>query len=110
MHLPGAPQPALEQYRLLNVKQVQNDTLSHFALSRASNFSLAATGDLTYASECLESSQIYMSNSTEVKKGDIQGTIHRANLCQTAEFIVRAFSEEKYSQVILFLALNVQTR
>ncbi|ETW85831.1 hypothetical protein HETIRDRAFT_308984 [Heterobasidion irregulare TC 32-1] len=85
----GAPQLALEQYRLLNVKQVQNDTLSHFALSRASNFSLAATGDLTYASECLESSQIYMSNSTE-----------------TAEFIVRAFSAEKYSQIPDFIVFE----
>ena len=50
----------------MNVKQVQNDTLSHFVLSRASTFSLAATGDLTYSSECIESSQIYMTNSQEV--------------------------------------------
>lgn len=52
---------------MMNVKQVQNDTLSHFILSRASLFSLASTGDLTYSSECLESSQIYVSNSQEVK-------------------------------------------
>jgi len=62
----GAPQLALDHYRLLNVKQVQNDTMSYLILSRATNFSLAATGDLTYASECLESSHIYFSNSQEV--------------------------------------------
>lgn len=66
IHLLGAPSLALEHYRGMNVKQVQNDTLSHFVLSRASTFSLAATGDLTYSSECIESSQIYMTNSQEV--------------------------------------------
>lgn len=78
----GAPQQALDHYRLLNVKQIQNDTLSYLILSRSTNFSLAATGDLTYASECLESSHIYFSNSQE-----------------TAEFVVKAFSMEKYSQI-----------
>ncbi|KAI0306474.1 actin cytoskeleton organization protein [Multifurca ochricompacta] len=78
----GAPQLALDHYRLLNVKQIQNDTLSYLILSRSTNFSLAATGDLTYASECLESSHIYFSNSQE-----------------TSEFIVKAFSMEKYSQI-----------
>ncbi len=62
----GAPSLALEHYRNINVKQVQNDTLSHFILSRASTFSLAATGDITYTTECLESSRIYLSNSEEV--------------------------------------------
>lgn len=62
----GAPSPALEHYRALNPKQIQNDTLSHLILSRASTFSLAATGDLTYSSECGESSQIYIANSSEV--------------------------------------------
>ena len=64
--LSGAPQLALDHYRLLNVKQVQNDTMSYLILSRATNFSLAATGDLAYVSECLESSHIYFSNSQEV--------------------------------------------
>jgi N-terminal acetyltransferase B complex non-catalytic subunit len=72
----------LDHYRLLNVKQIQNDTLSYLVLSRSTNFSLAATGDLTYASECLESSHIYFSNSQE-----------------TAEFVVKAFGLEKYSQI-----------
>ena len=63
---PGAPSLALEHYRAMNVKQVQLDTLSHFILSRASTFSLAATGDLTLATECLETTQIYLSNSQEV--------------------------------------------
>jgi N-acetyltransferase B complex (NatB) non catalytic subunit len=58
---------ALDHYRTINIKQIQTDTLSHFILSRAYTFSLAATGDLTYAMECLESSNIYMSNSQEVK-------------------------------------------
>ncbi|EIW60342.1 actin cytoskeleton organization protein [Trametes versicolor FP-101664 SS1] len=82
----GAPALALEHYRAINVKQVQNDTLSHFILSRASTFSLSSVGDLTYTSECLESSRIYLSNSEE-----------------TAEFIVRAFSGEKYSQLPDFI-------
>ncbi|EEB95702.1 hypothetical protein MPER_05286 [Moniliophthora perniciosa FA553] len=64
--LMGAPMAALEHYRLLRVKQIQNDTLSHFVLSRASMFSLAATGDLTFSTECIEASQIYLTNSQEV--------------------------------------------
>lgn len=73
----GAPSLALDHYRTINVKQIQNDTLSHFILSRASLFSLSSTGDLTYSSECLESSQIYMNNSQEVGHG-------RAGVCQSA--------------------------
>lgn len=64
--LSGAPALALAHYRAMNVKQVQHDTLSHLILTRATTFSLAATGDLTYPSECLESSQIYLVNSQEV--------------------------------------------
>jgi N-terminal acetyltransferase B complex non-catalytic subunit len=45
---------------------MQTDTLSHLILSRAATFSLAAIGDLTMPNECLEASQIYASNSTEV--------------------------------------------
>ncbi|OBZ75813.1 N-alpha-acetyltransferase 25, NatB auxiliary subunit [Grifola frondosa] len=85
----GAPSLALEHYRTINVKQVQHDTLSHFILSRASTFSLSSTGDLTYSSECLESSQVYLTNSQE-----------------TAEFIVRAFSSEKYTQIPDFIAFE----
>ena len=62
----GAPSLALEHYRSINLKQVQNDTLSHFMLSRASTFSLSSMGDLTYTTECMESSRIYLSNSEEV--------------------------------------------
>lgn len=65
----GASSLAIEHYRALQVKQVQNDTLSHFILSRASNFSLASSGDLTLSSECLESAQIYLANSQEVRPG-----------------------------------------
>ncbi|KDQ60955.1 hypothetical protein JAAARDRAFT_31952 [Jaapia argillacea MUCL 33604] len=85
----GAATLALEHYRSMNVKQVQNDTLSHLILARASTFSTASTGDLTFATECLESSQIYMSNSQE-----------------TSDFIVRAFTQEKYSMIPDFIAFE----
>jgi hypothetical protein len=62
----GAPSLALEHYRLLNVKQIQTDTLSYLILSRASTFALSSLGDLTYSTECMEASQIYLSNSTDV--------------------------------------------
>jgi len=62
----GAPALALEHYRTMQIKQVQHDTLSHLILSRATAFSLASIGDLTLATECLESTQIYVSNSQEV--------------------------------------------
>ncbi|CCM04607.1 uncharacterized protein FIBRA_06789 [Fibroporia radiculosa] len=85
----GAPSLALEHYRAMNIKQVQTDTLSHLILTRASTFSLSSMGDLTYSSECLESSQIYMNNSQE-----------------TAEFTVRAFGTEKYTQIPEFIAFE----
>ncbi|KAF9792094.1 actin cytoskeleton organization protein [Thelephora terrestris] len=85
-HLLGAPSSALEHYRGLNLKQIQNDTLSHLILSRASTFALASTGDLTYSTECGEASQIYIANSSE-----------------TSEYVVRAFSAEKYSQIPEFI-------
>ncbi|KAF8892524.1 actin cytoskeleton organization protein [Infundibulicybe gibba] len=85
----GAPTLALEHYRAMHIKQVQHDTLSHFVLSRSSTFSLAATGDLTLATECLESTQIYLSNSQE-----------------TGDFVVRAFTAEKYSQIPEFIAFE----
>ncbi|KAF9013886.1 actin cytoskeleton organization protein [Cyathus striatus] len=82
----GAPSLSLEHYRAMQVKQVQHDTLSHYILSRASLFSLAATGDITLATECIESTQIYLSNSQE-----------------TGDFIARAFTAEKYSQIPEFI-------
>ncbi|KAF8625781.1 hypothetical protein AX15_005171 [Amanita polypyramis BW_CC] len=85
----GAPSLAMEHYRALHVKQVQHDTLSHLVLSRASTFSLSSIGDLTLASECLEATQIYLSNSQE-----------------TGDYIVRAFTTEKYSQIPEFIAFE----
>ncbi|KAG5635534.1 hypothetical protein H0H81_010946 [Sphagnurus paluster] len=85
----GAPSLALDHYRAMGVKQVQHDTLSHFILSRASTFSLTATGDLTLTTECLESTQIYLSNSQE-----------------TADYVVRAFTAEKYSQIPEFVTFE----
>ncbi|KAJ7285761.1 actin cytoskeleton organization protein [Mycena rebaudengoi] len=85
----GAPALALEHYRAMQIKQVQHDTLSHFLLSRASTYSLAATGDLTYATECVESTQIYVSNTQD-----------------TGDYIVRAFNSEKYSQIPEFIAFE----
>ncbi|KAF7323044.1 Actin cytoskeleton organization protein [Mycena chlorophos] len=82
----GAPSAALEHYRVLQIKQVQHDTLSHFLLSRSSAFSLAGGGDLTYHTECFEASQIYLSN-----------------LQDTGEYIARAFTGEKYSQIPEFI-------
>lgn len=56
----------MQHYHALNVKQVQNDTLSHFILARASTFSLAAAGDIGFTQECIEASNIYVSNSADV--------------------------------------------
>ncbi|KAI0035924.1 N-acetyltransferase B complex non catalytic subunit-domain-containing protein [Vararia minispora EC-137] len=97
-----APQLALEHYRQLGIKQVQHDTMSHYVLSRASMFSLAASGDLTYVSECLEASQVYLSNSQEVKAGRYERHSTTTNTRKTADFIVRAFQGEKYSQIANF--------
>jgi N-terminal acetyltransferase B complex non-catalytic subunit len=63
----GAPSAALEHYRVLQIKQIQHDTLSHLILSRALTYSLASIGDLSLSSECLEATQIYLSNSQEVR-------------------------------------------
>ncbi|KAJ2932908.1 hypothetical protein H1R20_g4212, partial [Candolleomyces eurysporus] len=84
--LVGAPSLALEHYRALRIKQVQHDTLSHLILSRASTFSLASTGDITYSTECIEASHIYLNNSQE-----------------TPEFVTRAFNSERYSQIPEFI-------
>ncbi|KAK0463946.1 actin cytoskeleton organization protein [Desarmillaria tabescens] len=62
----GAPSLALEYYRAMRIKQIQNDTLSHFLFSRSSIFSLAPSGDLTLMSEYIEASQIYINNSQDV--------------------------------------------
>lgn len=87
----------------MHIKQVQHDTLSHLILSRASTFSLAATGDLTLATECLESTQIYLSNSQEVVRVYWFGNTCLINCIQTGDFVVRAFTGEKYSQVCAVL-------
>ncbi|KAG6837306.1 hypothetical protein H0H93_011908 [Arthromyces matolae] len=105
----GAPTLALDHYRALGVKQVQNDTLSHFLLSRASTFSLASTGDLTLASECLESTQIYLSNSQEVALVAMMASFYTRlilTLLQTADFVVRAFQGERYSQIPEFITFE----
>ncbi|KAF7304820.1 Actin cytoskeleton organization protein [Mycena kentingensis (nom. inval.)] len=82
----GAPGAALEQYRAVQIKQIQHDTLSHFLLSRCSTFSLAAAGDITYHTEGLEASQIYLTNFSD-----------------TGEYVSRAFASEKYSQIPEFI-------
>ncbi|KAH9484364.1 N-alpha-acetyltransferase 25, NatB auxiliary subunit [Psilocybe cubensis] len=88
-YLASAPALALEHYRAMHIKQVQNDTLSHLILSRASTFSLGSIGDLTLLTECLESTQIYLSNTQE-----------------TGDFIARAFQSEKYSQIPEFIVFE----
>lgn len=82
----------------MNVKRVQNDTLSHLILTRALTFSLAATGDLTYPTECLESSQIYLLNAQEVVHL-VAASFPSRLFLQTSDFIVRAFTAERYTQV-----------
>ncbi|KAH8104335.1 hypothetical protein DFH11DRAFT_1883463 [Phellopilus nigrolimitatus] len=62
-----APSLALQHYRAMRVKQVQNDTLSHFVLSCTATFSLAADCDLILTQERVESSQIYATNSPGVR-------------------------------------------
>jgi N-terminal acetyltransferase B complex non-catalytic subunit len=64
--IPGAPSLAVEHYRMLNVKEIQNDTLCHLILSRGSTFSHGAIGDLTMLTECLESTHIYIKNNQDV--------------------------------------------
>ncbi|THU87266.1 hypothetical protein K435DRAFT_782074 [Dendrothele bispora CBS 962.96] len=85
----GAPSLALEHYRSMRIKQIQNDTLSHFLFSRTSAFSLGSTGDLTLSTECIEASQVYLTNSQE-----------------TSDFVIRAFTAEKYSQIPEFIAFE----
>ncbi|KAK0228730.1 actin cytoskeleton organization protein [Armillaria fumosa] len=87
----GAPSLALEHYRAMRIKQIQNDTLSHFLFSRSSIFSLAPSGDLTLMSEYIEASQVYINNSQD-----------------TPEYIVRAFTSEKYSQIPEFISFENQ--
>jgi N-terminal acetyltransferase B complex non-catalytic subunit len=96
---------AMAHYRSINLKQIQNDTLSHLVLSRASTFSLAATGDLTFIAECLESSQIYSSNSQEVS-GPFVAANYFSMISQTSEYIVRALASEKYSQISEFITFE----
>jgi len=62
----GSNSRAMELYEQLDIKQIQNDTLSHLILSRAATFSLAALGDLQMMTACVSSSDIYTSNGTEV--------------------------------------------
>ena len=73
--------------------------MSHYVLSRSSLFSHAAIGDITYLNEITESSLIYISNSSEVKAGSYERRSTQANLRKTADYSVRAFVGEKYSQV-----------
>ncbi|KAG8902854.1 hypothetical protein FRB99_004016 [Tulasnella sp. 403] len=82
----GANSAALNHYRLMDIKQVQCDTVSHLILSRGSTFSLAATGDIGMMQECIAASDIYTQNSSD-----------------TVDMIVRAFQYEKYSQITEFV-------
>lgn len=82
----GAYSLALQHYKKLNVKSVQNDTLSHFLLSRGSSFSLANNGDLSVIQEALQASQIYQENLTD-----------------TPEQLTKLFRNEKYSQIPGFI-------
>lgn len=69
-------------------------------MTRATLFSLSSVGDLTYSSEALEASQVYVSNSQEVDEYLApRKVLLLIYALQTAEFTVRAFAGEKYTQV-----------
>ena len=100
----AAPSLAVQHYHAMNVKQVQNDTLSHFILARASTFSLAASGDIGFTQECIEASNIYVTNSADVSVASILRDktsvltssiidcgIHRPSLCYGEVFAGTTF-------------------
>ncbi|KLO04672.1 actin cytoskeleton organization protein [Schizopora paradoxa] len=87
----GCPSLSLNYYQEMNVKQVQTDTLSHFILAHASNFSCGGAGDLTWITACVDSSYIYGANSTD-----------------TSEYIIAAFRQETYSQIPDIIAFEEQ--
>ena len=82
LRLLGAPSMALEQYRKLEVKSIQQDSVSHFILDRASTFSFAAAGDQT----------VYV---------ELSGTTrwYRAGERDAAEACVRVWSTQTFTKV-----------
>jgi len=90
----------------MQIKQVQNDTLSHFLFSRTSAFSLGSTGDLTLSTECIEASQVYLTNSQEVRLDYMLQALFHTSLYQTSDFVIRAFTAEKYSQIPEFITFE----
>lgn len=80
--LSGANGLAVAHYRLLDVKQVQCDTLSHLIVARASTFSLASIGDLCMMQECIGASEIYTQNQADVRSLLFRGfRRHRRRSC-----------------------------
>lgn len=99
----AAPTAALEHYRELNIKQTQTDTMSHLVFGRASMFSLAPMGDITFMTEAVESTHIYLSNTNDVSSCSGIGCGVLTFIFQTPEMLIRAFTGEKYSQVTIIL-------
>ena len=71
----GAPSLALEHYRKMNIKMIQHDALAHFVISRCSTFSQGALGDLTYIQLCMDCSEVYTNNTSEVSQLASVGSI-----------------------------------
>ncbi|KAF8325563.1 N-acetyltransferase B complex non catalytic subunit-domain-containing protein [Cantharellus anzutake] len=82
----GAYSLAVQHYKKLDIKSVQNETLSHFILSRATSFSLANNGDLSVLEEAVLASQIYQENIND-----------------TPGLLIKVFLNEKYSQIPGFI-------
>jgi hypothetical protein len=84
LRLLGASSLALTHYRILGVKAIQYDTLSHLVLTRAATFAVASGSDAEVHEEALTASKWY-------KVGE-----HEAS-----EMAVRVFSFHNYSKVRL---------
>lgn len=81
----GASSLALAHYRLLGVKAIQFDTLSHLVLSRGSTFCVAAGTDAGVLEEATAALKWYTIGEHEA-----------------GEMPVRAFSFHNYSKVRFF--------
>ncbi|KAF8308096.1 hypothetical protein DL93DRAFT_2159228 [Clavulina sp. PMI_390] len=82
----GAHAVALEHYKLLRIRSVQHETLSHYLMDRSTTWSAANDGDLTLHDAAVEVSAIYQENANE-----------------TPEMLAKALLFEKYSQVQGFI-------
>lgn len=78
----GAHSLAKKHYAALNLRTLQNETLSHFIMDRATTWCVANDGDLGMIQEALDVSGVWQDNVVE-----------------TPEMLTKALLFEKYSQV-----------